>query len=235
LDLIAALAREADRRGHKLAISRKRKPRGLYLSVSGYRCVLTLKEEDERIRHVVTEEERRRRKLYSWQRIPPEYDTVPSGWLRLDLVYSRHSRRTQWADKGKVKLESKLREIIREVERQAKAEEQDRIDQQQRHAEWVAAQEREETARKRKAADRRAKWEAAMAVARERAIDDHRRKVFGAAVDAWDAASVIREFCDALATSASSEGEQAKVVARWVACNGRSLSSWVACFGWPGA
>lgn len=55
-----------------------------------------------------------------------------------------------------------------------------------------------------------------MVEARERAINDHRRKVFGAAMDAWGTAAAIREFCDALAASAAPESEQASAVERWV-------------------
>jgi hypothetical protein len=88
LAFVRNLAEEADRRGYKLALSKRGKPRGLHLHVRGQQFILHVKEECDAVPHRYTEEELRRQKRYSWQRIEPEVDSVPSGRLRLELQAS---------------------------------------------------------------------------------------------------------------------------------------------------
>jgi hypothetical protein len=155
-------------------------------------------------------EERRRRKLYSWQRVALEYDTVPSGRLRLELTHGEQSWR-EWADTKRSTLEGKLREVVRAAEQRALADEQAQLEAQQRHEELLAELDREEAAK-------RARWEAAMTQARTRAIAAHRDSAFGKALDLWESAGEIREFCAALdqAASSAADPELATRLRTWI-------------------
>ncbi|GAA0423579.1 hypothetical protein GCM10010160_59110 [Acrocarpospora corrugata] len=91
----------------------------------------------------------------------------------------------------------------------------------QQYEEWLAEQEREETAK-------RARWEAAMGQARSRAVDDYRNMTFANALDAWGAASEIREFCAALdqAAAGCQEPVEAERLRPWIEWDTRSPTAW---------
>ncbi|GAA0971999.1 hypothetical protein GCM10009555_024390 [Acrocarpospora macrocephala] len=177
LDLVKSLAEEARRRGHKLAMSKKRKARGLYVQVGTGQYPVTVKEEQDQVVREPGPEEKRRRP-YAWQRVPVQYESVPTGRLRLELPQSPHGRRDRWSDSSRSLVESKVREVIKEIEHRVEAAEQAALARRQQYEEWLAEQEREKAAK-------RARWEAAMVQARNRAVDDYRNTTFANALDAW--------------------------------------------------
>lgn len=211
LDLVKSLAQEAHRRGHKLAISKKRKTRGLYMQVGSRQYTVTVKEEQDKVPRAPQQQDERRRRRYDWERVSVEYEFVPSGRLRVELRQSEHGRRDSWADTPASQVESKVREIIKEIEHRAEADEQAALAWKRQHEEWLAEEERKEAAE-------RAQWETAMAQARARAVDDYHNKTFANALDAWTAATEIREFCTALEHAAANSPEpgEAESLRHWI-------------------
>jgi hypothetical protein len=196
LEIVEALAEHARRRGHKLAMSRKKKHQGLYLLVGEHRCTVTVTEEHDQVPRDPAAGLPAGRAVYPWQRVPQEFDTVPSGRLRLQLPESPHGRRDHWADDGRSRLENKLIDVIKEVEHRTAAAEQAHREWQRQHDEWAAARDREK-------AEKHARWEAAMQRARTCAIDAYRQTTFADAMHQWQAATDIRAFCDALEQAAA--------------------------------
>ncbi|GII02760.1 hypothetical protein [Planobispora takensis] len=217
LDLVRSLAQEAGRRGHKLAISKKRKARGLYVQVGTRQYPIAVKEEHDRVPRAPQQDARRRRR-YDWERVPVEYELVPAGRLRLELPHSEHGQQDHWSDTPRSQVESKVREILKEVESRAKADEQAALTQRRQHEEWLAEQERKEAAE-------RARWEEAMVRAHACALDDYHHKTFAKALDAWITTTEIREFCAALEHAAvdSPETEEAESARSWIEW-GRALA-----------
>jgi len=212
LEIVEALAEHARRRGHKLAMSRKKKHQGLYLLVGEHRCTVTVTEEHDQVPRDPAAGATAARKVYAWQRVPQEFDAVASGRLRVQLPESPHGRRDHWSDDGRSRLENKLLEVIKEVEHRTAAAEQAHRERQREHELWLAEQEREK-------AEKRARWEAAMQQARTRAVDAHRQATFGEALHRWQAATDIRAFCDALEQAATAEqtGGDAGELPAWIA------------------
>ena len=217
LTFIRTLAEEADRRGFKLAISRRGRPRGLHAHARGHQFRLNIKEELDAVPHHYTEEELRRRKRYSWQRIEPETDSVPSGRLRLEVVNADSGENRSWADDGRSRIEDKAKSIIKEMGQLADAAEERRLARERAHAAQMESWRKEEEQRELKAAAQAAQWRELIDAATERVRDDHRAAVLGQAMDAWMAAAKIREFCDALERASSAAGpEEAQDLPRWV-------------------
>lgn len=211
LNLVRSLAEEASGRGHKLAMSKKHKARGLYVQVGTRQYAIAIKEEQDQVVRESELQERRRRKRYSWERVPVRHESVPSGRLRVELRQPREGRRDHWADTGTVQVDSKVSEIIKEIEHRADADEQAALARQRQHEEWLAEQERQE-------AEQRDRWQAAISQARSRAIDEYRRKIFTDAMDAWTVAIEIREFCAALEQAADEcpHPEDAENLRSWI-------------------
>lgn len=216
--LVRALAAEARRRGHKLAMSKKRRPKGLYVLLRGRQHTVVIKEEHDQVEREARPQERRLRARYAWERVPVEYESVPSGRLRIELPYSQHSRRDHWVDTPRSQVEGKVRDVIKELEHRAEAEEHAAFARQRRL-------EQEAAERARREAEKRAQWEAAMAKARSHALDGHRKTTFAEALDAWRAASEIREFCAALeqATVECPPEDRMDLLRSWITY-GRSLA-----------
>lgn len=211
LNLVRDLAGHAERRGHRLVLSKKRRPRGLFLQVGDDRRIgVTISEETEERPRELSAAERRKRGVYAWQRVTPEYETVFTGRLKIQLALSRHADKHEWSD-GKARVESKLGEIVKAVERCVERDERERLEQQRQYEEYRAQQAREE-------AEKKARWEAAMAKARELAVEEHRGTSLAAALDSWSRAHEIRIFCEALETAATEAGdpERADELRRWI-------------------
>jgi hypothetical protein len=85
LEIVQELAEEAGRHGYRLAVSRRGKPRGLHLHVKGQQFPVVITEECDEVPHRYTEEELKRERRYTWQRVQPKTDQVPSGRLRVEL------------------------------------------------------------------------------------------------------------------------------------------------------
>jgi hypothetical protein len=217
LELVRSLAEQARRRGHKLAMSKKRKSRGLHVQVRKRQYAITIKEEYEQVRKAAPPAGRRRQR-YAWERAPIEYESVPSGRLRVELSQAREERRDHWTDTARTQVESKVREIIKEIEHRADADDEAALEFKRQQERWRIEEER------RKAAER-ASWEKAMTQARTRALADHRNKTFADALDAWAEADEIREFCSALERVAAEcrDEDEAARLQPWIEW-GRSLA-----------
>ncbi|GGK81786.1 hypothetical protein Sme01_62810 [Sphaerisporangium melleum] len=218
LELVRSLAEAARRRGHKLAMSKKRKTRGLYVQLATRHYPIAIKEEQDQVVREPEPEKGRRRPRYAWERIPVQYQLVPSGRLQVELTHSQHGRRDHWTDTARSQVDSKVLEIIKEIEHRAEAEEQAALA-------WKRRQEERDAEEERQKAAERARWEAAVAQARGSAIDDYRNRTFADALGAWAAATEIREFCAALerASGDYQETGEAMCLQSWVGW-GRSLA-----------
>ncbi|MCP2342998.1 hypothetical protein [Actinomadura rupiterrae] len=208
LGLVQELSEQAERRGHRLALSRRRRPRGLFLQVGNdHQITVTISEEtEERAREPSAE-----RGTYAWQRVTPQYETVFTGRLRIELGLSSHADKREWTD-GRVPVDRKLGEILKAVERCVERDEQERLEQQRRLDEERAQWEREE-------AEKRARWERAMAEARRLSTEDHRGRTLAAALDGWTTAREIRALCSELHVVAAEadDPERAAEHRDWIA------------------
>ncbi|WP_157431161.1 hypothetical protein [Actinomadura macra] len=204
VDLVRILARRSERRGHAVAASRKSQQ--LSLRVREHSFTIKISEDVDELPRRLPADDPRLRVTYDWQRItPPEYDSVPSGRLRIELSPRTPDAR-EWTDRDRSKVETKLTEVIDEAERQAEqAEEQERMRRRQ-HQEWLTEHEKQQAEEERRKAATRGEWEAAMAAARRLAIEQLREKAFGDALLGWMLAGQIREFCDELDRAATVAG-----------------------------
>ncbi|QKW37058.1 cell envelope integrity protein TolA [Actinomadura sp. NAK00032] len=196
LRIVQSLAGEAEQRGHRLALSRKRKPRGLFLQLNGgHRFDVALSEEHEEMELVPDVPGKQQRRLYSWQRVEPEVISKPTGRLRLTLTV-HHGKDVTWTDNNKSRLEARLLDIIKKAEEAAKDAEHRKQQAEREHAEFLAELDREK-------AETEARWRAAMAQATEQVTEEHRLRVLTVLREGWNSAREIRELCDALDTANS--------------------------------
>ncbi|MEV5711847.1 hypothetical protein [Actinoallomurus sp. NPDC052274] len=217
LDLVRSLADQARRRGHKLAMSKKRLSRGLHVQVGKRQYAIAIKEEQDQVPREVPPPGRRRQR-YAWERLPVAYDSVPSGRLRVELSERQDDRRDHWADTTRTQVESKVRDVVKEIEHRADADDQAALEFKRQREQWRIEEERREAAE-------RARWEAAMTQARTRARADHHNKTFADALDAWAEACEIRQFCMALERAAAEcrDPDEAARLQPWIGW-GRSLA-----------
>lgn len=111
---------------------------------------------------------------------PKPYDSGATGELNIEALGGSYGRQKSWGDRSRWKLEDRLPNLLRELEVQA-----------------IGAEERR-LAREREQAERQRQWEAAMADAKRRLVDDHRLEVLRSQVRAWEEADAIRAYCDAV-------------------------------------
>jgi hypothetical protein len=215
LDIIDALAREAQKAGHRLGVSTKgRRPR-LYLKIGQAERTITLDEESDKTPHTPTDEERKRIRRNPYSHGVPEFDSVPSGRLRLQLSHQggwNGPGDTHWRDEKHSPLERKLRQVVEDVAARIAAEAAARAARARAEQAWKENWEREQTAK-------RAKWESAREAARAKAIEKLRKDTLRTAIDAWNTVRTIREFCDAIEHSMSQpfNGASDGDLSRWIA------------------
>ncbi|TDD87109.1 hypothetical protein [Actinomadura rubrisoli] len=191
LQIVGSLAGEAEQHGLQLALSRKRKPRGLFLQLDGgHRFDVALSEEHEETELVPDVPHKQRRRPYSWQRVEAEIISKPTGRLRLALTV-HHGKDETWTDNSKSRLEARLPDIVKKAEEAAKDAEHRRRQAEREYAEFLVELDREE-------AETEARWRAAMARATQRATEEHRLRVLTTLREGWNSAREIRELCDAL-------------------------------------
>ncbi|MFI0366605.1 hypothetical protein ACH35V_01925 [Actinomadura sp. 1N219] len=213
VDLVRVLARRAERRGHAMAVSRK--SRQLSLRVREHSFVIKISEDVDEVPRRLPAGDPRLRHAYDWQRIkPPEYDSVPSGRLRIELS-PRTPEAREWVDHGRAKVEKKLTELIDEAERQAELADVQARERARQHQEWLVEHRKRQADEERKQAKAKADWESAMDHARELATEELRRKNFGDALWGWLCAGQIREFCDEL-DHAAAAGDMPDAAREWV-------------------
>ncbi|MFG2276037.1 hypothetical protein ACGFNY_40535 [Streptomyces chartreusis] len=118
---------------------------------------------------------------YAWQRVTAR-TTRPSHELELSLehTYAHPGRRSHWGDRQRWRLEDKLPALLREIDHRA-------------HTEYERRQ-----AQQRKEDETRQQWLTAMQQARTALLEDHRLKALRTQVHAWQEATAIRAYCDAL-------------------------------------
>jgi hypothetical protein len=199
LRIVHALAKETERRGHRLACVRVRedsygrsewKPSHhgqLVFTINGHELNVRLWEKGaglrgpyERQRKRWQEDREKPYRLMLFLDRPKPYDSGATGELNIEVLGWSHGRQTKWGDRQRWTLEDRLPQLMRELETQAVEAEERRL-----------AKEREE-------AERRRQWEAAMEHARIRLIDDHRREVLRRRITAWTEADAIRAYCEAV-------------------------------------
>lgn len=131
--LLHAIARECEIRGHKVRVSKRPSQYGygeqiggivgcVAFDVNGIRCALSISEPQDRVVHVATDAEVAKSKRDTWFRIPT-HDYVKSGRLHVTLATdSGYHSKVGWADTAKLRLESRLCDVIPLFERWASAE-----------------------------------------------------------------------------------------------------------------
>ncbi|MGA4539019.1 hypothetical protein ACPA54_03410 [Uniformispora flossi] len=212
LEILQTLADEAEARGHRLFVPRRRKRPEPVLNVNSYECELRFVEEKDRVQHTPTADERRRSRRYGWNPAP-EFDLVPSGRLRLEAREMYHYEATHhWADTNRTVLEKQIRKIFADLEAKAETRRQE-------HLARVREEEERRERERREQAVRQAQWEEAMCKARKAAIATFRRRTFATALDDWNTALEIRALCDALeeAATRTPEHHHAERLRQWSA------------------
>ncbi|PYC77360.1 PE-PGRS family protein [Streptomyces tateyamensis] len=218
--IVRLIAQEALSRHGDVAILKKRKQPRPLLSVHGRTWELSFKERQKHVKYVP--QATGRRKTYDWQRVTPAYRSEPSGELDLQVVESPQGGygygggwKTDCADTPKRSVEEQISSLFRKLK--ARAEEQERL-QLEREAEQRRLREERERAeaeRQRLAAEEKARkqrdWEAAVAAAGAKAVEASRLERFGSALERWQGAREIREFCAALDEAASRTGNEGEV------------------------
>jgi hypothetical protein len=199
LRIVHALAKEAERRGYRVACVRVRedsygrsewKPNHdgqLVFTINGHDLKVRLWEKGAGLRGPYErqwkrwQEDREKpvREMLFLER-PKPYDSGATGELNIEVIGWSHGRQTSWGDRKRWTLEDRLPQLMRELETQAVEAEERRL-----------AKEREE-------AERQRQWEAAMDRAKLRLVEDHRINVLRARVAAWHEADAIRAYCDAV-------------------------------------
>ena len=217
--ILKRLAHEAELRGYRLGMSTKRPKVTFYIVAGNRQWGLELFEERELIQPPPPRPLLRphigppRRKGDPFIREPLPETTKPSGRLTLKLASPQFGtgQGGTWVDKGRLLIESKLREVIPELDRLLDAEEQARLEHERRLRELQEEQERKER-------EQRTRWEAAVREAQEAAGEERRRRLFANALEAWRSAAELRRFCAALQESAAAneDAEAVKNLTLWI-------------------
>lgn len=208
--LVRALALEARRRGHRVGVKTRTKHPRLYVRVGKATKALTLHEEYDQVPHQLTAEERREQRRMPWRTFP-EFDSVRSGRLRIEVARRAWNEADSWSDTKRSQLEKRLPKIIRDIEAGFAADEEARIQAEKAAAERQARWEREEQ-------EKRDRWRQAMAKARVEATQKLRKDTFVEAQQRWIAAREIREFCHDLEHALHDEPEEARrsTLRQWI-------------------
>ncbi|MGW1914311.1 hypothetical protein ACWCQS_27185 [Streptomyces sp. NPDC002076] len=123
------------------------------------------------------------------QEFPQSADPDRSQQLALDIGYSRSHRQHHWGDRKRSKLEDVLGIVLRELESRAVEERQRELDE------------------KRAKEERRVRWEAAMAAAKDKAAQARFGTILREQAKHWQEAQALRRYCDALERRLDSAAE----------------------------
>ncbi|MFE6397513.1 hypothetical protein [Streptomyces alboflavus] len=136
------------------------------------------------------------------QESPQAADPERSAKLMLELGYSRSARRRQWADRKRWTLEDVLGAVLQELESRAVEDAQRKVD--------------EERAK----GERKARWQEAMAAAKQQAIQAQLARVLGEQAVQWREVVVLCDYCEALegriAEAAESEVPEVASAREWL-------------------
>ncbi|MFD7016391.1 hypothetical protein [Streptomyces sp. NPDC059928] len=137
------------------------------------------------------------------QESPQAAEPERSKRLMLELGYSRSARRSQWADRKRWALEDVVGAVLQEVEARAVEAAQRKVD--------------EERAKE----ERKARWQEAMAAAKQQAVQAQLARVLGEQAAQWREATALREYCEALklrlVEAAGTEGPEIASAREWLA------------------
>ncbi|MCX4387364.1 hypothetical protein OG777_10510 [Micromonospora peucetia] len=208
LEFVRLLAAAARNRGHRLVVNTKGARPTLSLRLEKSQRAVKISEAYDKVPHVLTDDEQRRRKRQPWTPLP-EFDRVPSGRLVLEVNRSGHGNSDTWTDDKRSLVETRVQRIVKEVEAGYLAD-------QREHEEWERRRREDEERWERQKAEERAQWAETKATATVRATKKLRTDRFRAAFDNWVAADAIRSFCTALEASAPEGAGAGQNLDRWV-------------------
>ena len=198
LRVLHALATEIDRRGFAIACVRAQmeaygrsdwKPTNdgqFVATVDGHDFKLRISEKGVGLRGPWEAHKQRRQEDHDAFRFDrwdvgriEAYDKQATGELNIALLGCGHRQRT-WGDRKRWSLEDRLPQVLRELETLADEAEQRRLE------------------RLREEEERQRAWEAAMATAKERALEAYRVKLLRQRTASWSEAEDIRAYCNAV-------------------------------------
>ncbi|WP_212834261.1 hypothetical protein [Catellatospora sp. TT07R-123] len=206
--LALCLVDEARRAGHEVELNTKGRNPRLMLTMHGITRPLHISEEYDKVPHQPTAEEiRDNRRNPSINKIP-EFDSVPSGRIRI-LMQRSYDKREEWTGLRPQTFRARVRQLLDDIET-ADAEDRKRREEQRRENE----QQMEKWQRQED--DKRRRWETAIVSARRKAVAKIRQDTFRSAFDAWTRAQELRRFCTELQQLADS-GTGAGDLVKWIA------------------
>jgi hypothetical protein len=203
LRLLDALAKEGVARGYQVRAPRPGPGYGrakglLEIEMTGPPLVIDLDEATDRVPHEPTAAELREKQRHSWTRIPT-HDQVPSGLLRLRILTGWPVAQEKFADTKTIDLADRLPQVLQELELRAAAQEEQR--------QLLAKRE----------AERRERWERAVADAKVAAVQHHRAQTLLAQVQRWLDARNLDAYLDAMTRAASSlAGDERAAADEWL-------------------
>ncbi|WP_405940603.1 hypothetical protein [Streptomyces sp. NBC_00207] len=188
LRIVQALLTAAERHGHTCAagtvgattLPHRRLPACAHFTIKaqGQTIEFRLLQEKERSEHIPTDKELAEAKKSSWIRIP-RYDYRPSERLRVALSGGQWHHGSEWVDSTEHLLEEQLPEIVHEIGLRGEAAERKRL------------------AELEEARQRRLRWEAAMAEARDQYAGDYRVRQLDSQEAAWRRATRLGDYLEA--------------------------------------
>lgn len=199
LRIVQALAVEAERRGYEIGCVRahednhgrtewRPKQDGqLIFTINGHQLNVRIWEKgvgqrgpyEHQLRRWKQDREQPFRLMQFVER-PKPYDSEATGELNIEALGGAYGRQKSWGDRSRWKLEDRLANVLHELNLQALEAEEHRL------------------AREREQEERQRQWEAAMARAKQRLIEEHRLETLRSRVRAWQEAEAIRAYCDAV-------------------------------------
>ncbi|MFD7860157.1 hypothetical protein ACFV6B_38650 [Streptomyces microflavus] len=190
LRIMHALLTQAESRSYRAEpqtdLQRGEAVHTLALVIRGRAFPLVLTERTTKVPHEPTPKEIRQKQRDPWIRLP-KYDEEFTGRLALGAPgEGRFQHSYTHSDGARWTLESRLGHLLQDLEHLAA--EGERRDREQELLE----------------AERRRRWYAAIAQAREQQIDQQRAKVLAEQMSAWNQAAEIRAFCQAARDRAGS-------------------------------
>lgn len=202
--VLDALAKECQRRGYAVHCEPwhrgARSQRGdLVVEIHGHEHGLEVREQNDRVPHEPSAQERRDAERYSWSRIPT-HDSKPSGRLEMRIHGGLPVRTDTFADTKTLPLEERLAVLMQELELRA------------------ADSERRRLKREAEALKQREAWERTRDEAITAFQGVHRGKVLEEQAGRWMRVSQMRSFLEAMTDRvADLKGEEADMAQSWLA------------------
>ena len=136
------------------------------------------------------------------------YDRDGTGRLKLELRWGEWYTRqqTRWVDRDGALLEDRLTDVVREIESRS-ADAQRAVEEKRARAERLNADQQAQ------ASARQSEWQEHMARARERYAEAARTAELERQASAWEQATRVRAYCDALAKAHPEDAQ----TAAWIA------------------